>query len=190
MGGHCRSGLLVYDPNQSKAVAQWGASERYQIYTLIEVPEKEAIVVLTHKGTFVFASELAYNEETDAESILVLYELRDLGIELNIGVLVSAGIQSSRGEIWAGSLTEQYLSVLDIDDFSLVAKVPFEVGTKRRPVRHMTSMEVDSKPVLAVANKHLIHFFDCTERRMMTEMFDCKEICSAVSGNQGIKAIQ
>ena len=178
-------GLLVYDPNQSKAVAQWGASERYQIYTLIEVPEKEAIVALTHKGTFVFASELAYNEETNMESLLVLYELRDLGIELNIGVLVSSGGQFSRSEIWAGSLAEQYLSVLDTHDFTLVAQVPFEVGTKRRPVRHMINMEVDSKAVLAVANKHLIHFFDCMERRMMTEMFDCKEISSAVSGNQG-----
>ena len=174
-------GLLVYDPVLYNVIAHWGKEERYQVYTFMELEETSKVLVFTHRGIFVFESEL----DSGAGGIFAPMHKFSLVEELNIGVVIPQCGNLKSSEVWAGSLSGRLLFVLSTVDYSVMETIPLPVTDKKRTVRHMKGLEVNDKAVLAIANKHLIHLFDVEERRCLSKRFDCQELCSHIEEMRG-----
>lgn len=176
-------GLLLYEPVMHEVIAHWGKEEKYQVYTLMELEETEKVLVFTHRGVFLFESDFDLTSVMD--SFAPILDIPKHGVELNIGVVIPRSGNLERSEVWAASLSGQLLYVLSTLDYALMETVPLPKIDKRRPVRHMKGLEVNGKPVLAVANKHMIHLFDVEQRRCKSESFNCKELCSHIKDTRG-----
>jgi hypothetical protein len=167
-----------------EVVAHWGKEGRYQVYTLMELEDSEKVLVFTHRGIFLFKSDIDAMADTETFGP-ISKGCAECKEELNMGVVIPRSGNMETSEVWAVSLSGQSLFVLNTVDYEVVETVPLPTIDMRRPVHHMKAMEVDSKPVLAVANKHLIHLFDVEERVCLPASFDCKELCSHIQENSG-----
>ena len=146
----------------------------------MEVPGKTSMVlVFTHKGVYVFESDV-YCSSTEA--LTPIFEYPKETDELNVGVVIPPSGKLTNSEVWASSLTGRSLCILSTSDFSVQESVPFHPEVKKWTIRHMIALEVNAKPILAVANKHLIHLFDVEERSHLPDHFNCQEICSRIQG--------
>lgn len=171
-------GMLLYEPVMREVVAHWGKEERYQVYTFMELEENGKVLVFTHRGIFLFESN--FDLTANADSFTPILDIPKNKEELNIGVVIPVSGNLERSEVWAASLSGQFLFVLSTLDCTVMETVPLPKIDKRLPVRHMKGLEVHNKPVLAVANKHMIHLFNVEERKCTSESFNCKTLCSNI----------
>ena len=141
------------------------------------------VLAFTHRGVYAFEADMYYSDNT--EGLVPTYEYPKEKEELNVGVVIPASGKLGSSEVWASSLTGQSLTVLSTNDFTVKGVVPFRPGEKKWTIRHMIALEVNTRPILAVANRHLIHLFDVEERKHMLEHFNCQEICSNLPGFTG-----
>ena len=173
-------GLSILNPNSKDILTQWGAAERYQIYTFLEVPEKQFVLVLTHRGMYVFDSS---DKDID-KSFKPKQELQKLDKEISVGVVISP-----YSEIWITSQQAKVLYILETENFAINGKVPFvsgDIGTN--VVRHLVTVEASNKVYLALACKHIIYLIDAGERKQTEHQFNCQEICAeGVEGASKLK---
>ena len=96
---------------------------------------------------------------------------------MSIGVVVPRVGSNTKSEVWLTSLYETAMTILNTSDFSIEKRVPFKRSKieSTRELRHMVTLEVANKPLVAVANMHLIRLFDVEERECMASTFDCHE---------------
>ena len=167
-------GLLIYHPDMHVTIAHWGAEERYQVYTFIALEESNRVLVLTHRGIFVFASDFEIPKSLPIETFVPIYECPKEKEELNNAVIIPRSGNLEQSEVWAASLTGQQLFVLSTLDYNVKEAVTLPKSDKR--IRHMRCLTVNEKPVLAVANKGLIYLFDVEERKCMNKHFNCQEL--------------
>ena len=164
-------------------LAHWGKEGRYQVYTFMELEESEKVLVFTHRGVFLFESEFDLTALSD--DFVPILDIPRQNEELNIGLVIPRSGNMKRSEVWAASLSGQYLFVMSTENYEVVETVPLPKIDKRLPVRHMKGLEVNDKPVLAVANKHMIHLFNVEERTCLPTNFNCKELCSHIKDTSG-----
>ncbi len=147
----------------------------------MEVPGKTTMVLaFTHRGVYVFESDIYYSNNTGG--LVPTFEYHKEKEELNVGVFIPPSGKLESSEVWASPLSGQALTILSTSDFTVKEFVPFRPGEKKWTIRHMIALEVKARPILAVANRYLIHLFDVEERKHMSEHFNCQEICSKVPG--------
>ena len=171
------SGIFIYNPNTRDFPLQWMVTERYRVYTFMEVEEVGKVVAFTNKGFFVFSSSLDISpEESTLKPLLERENDEDLSIGVVVSPWLSGKVQTS--EIWATSLSGPSMFILNTTRFTLEKEVPQPDTVKRRLTRHMKMLNVADTPLLAVTDKHLINFFDVMERKCLPKQFDCVEICS------------
>ena len=144
----------------------------------MEVEETKRVLVLTHRGMFVFSSNAT--DITKNESLVPIYEYPQENKEMNIGIVITKNWNIRETEVWISSQIGDFLSILNPRDFVVKEKVPFiqHRDENGRKLRHMVTVEVNCRLVLAVANKHHIHMFDVEEKRSLSEEFNCLDICS------------
>ena len=175
-------GLLVYNPNNREVVARWGVSERYQVYTFMEIPEYDLVLVLTHRGKFVFDSDTTEIINSD-KCLVPKLELFKLKEEINIGVVIPPSANVSTPEVWMTSQLAEVFYIMTTDGFTFEEKVvEFHSGySGKNMIRHIVTVEVSGRMFVAVASKHLIHMMDVVERKQMPHYFNCHEICSEIT---------
>ncbi len=168
-------GLFIYNPNNKEVVSRWGVEDRYKIYAFFEIPEKHIVLLLTQKGMFVFDSD------TDSQENLVpKYKCPKEKEEMTIGMVIPRRMTNT--EIWVTSQSSRVLSILDTTNFSVIEQVELITSVKddntRMKVRHMETVDVKFRLILAVANKQFIYMVDVEERKSLPAEFDCEEICA------------
>ena len=177
-------GLLVYNPSTKEVVAQWGVSDRYQIYTFMEIEEFDLVLVLTHRGIFVFDSNItAMNNSKNC--FVPKFELAKLKEEISIGVVFPCNANVSSAEVWLSSQVAKTFYIVTVDGFTVQEMVEFNsTESGNNLVRHMIPIEANRRMLLAVASRHKIYLIDVVERKQLSEHFNCHEICFNSHGIQ------
>jgi len=164
--------MTIVNPSTKDTIAQWGIVERIQVYHILDIPDKNVVLILSHKGLFLFA--------IDATEVDMALGTRQELKEISVGTVLSPGLCINQSEVWVTSQQAQVLYILETEKFNIVGEIPFfsgDVGTN--VVRHMTMIEVSSKKLyLALASKHIIYIVDVEERKQTEFQFNCQEICS------------
>ncbi len=80
------------------------------------------------------------------------------------------------------SQSSRVLSILNTTNFSVIEQVELITRVKddntRMKVRHMETVDVKFRLILAVANKQFIYMVDVEERKSLPAEFHCEEICA------------
>lgn len=167
-------GLLIYNPGNREVSAKWGEEKHLQIYMIMEMEELNQILILTHHGMFIFDSNVLDAQET----LVPKQEIpKNEGAELTIGVVIPLMGKMAHCELWLSAMLADKVTILRASDLSVVDTISYPCD-HRKKIRHMALLDTESKPIVAVANKHLIYLFDVEKRERMSAQFNCNEICS------------
>ncbi len=177
------AGLWVYHALTRQPVASWGEDEKQQVYTVLHITENSTTLALTHKGMYVFNSDIS-----GSRSVEGLYPIRFIpktGRELNEGIVIPAGANLKETECWVCTQNVLGFTILDPKNFDTLAKVqPSSAEGLGHHIRHMTSTVLNERKVFLMADKHVILYWDVVDRERRPELdFDCSEACKSVYEN-------
>ena len=164
--------MTVINPNTRDIITQWGILEHSQIYHILNIPDKNMVLILSHKGLFLSRSDAS-------EIYATLNPLSELK-EISVGAVISFEMCANISEVWVTSQQAKLLYIIETENFEIEGKIPFVSGdVGANVVRHMTTVEISSKKVyLALASKHIIYIMDVKERKQTEYYFNCQEICA------------
>ena len=179
------TGLWVYNGSTRQPIANWGEEEKQQIYTLLYVEETSSILALTHKGMFIFKSDLGPPSSV-YQMLNPTVSIPKSGVrDLNEGIVISPGGNVETTQVWVCSQTVLGFCVLDPREFTVVdeVKVPASDGHSHK-IRHMTTTIIRGRSVLIVADRHYIQPWD-VQKRQRQDVFDCSGVCKEIYGDNG-----
>ena len=184
--GTVGEGLWVYEASTKLPIAVWGGEEKHQIYMVLYIEETSRILTLTHRGIFVFASDLPHDDPTsmNCDVLTPTHCYPRVKNDINQGVVIPPLANMDSGEVWVCSQTGLGFQIFNPLDCRLKEEVlfPENTGSQGRKIRHLEPLVVSGRSVLAVADRHYVQKWDvkCREKR---EEFDCFEACKHIYGS-------
>ena len=181
------AGLRVYDPVSKQLIAVWGEQEKHQMYLLLHVEETFSILALTHKGMFVFDTDLPTSMSCDVLTPTHSFP-RPEGPRntMNEGAVIPPVANLDSSQVWVCSQAGEVLKILHAKNFKLVEEVPIpeDENSHGRKIRHMEPLTVAGRCFLAFADQHVVQKWDVEDRRKI-DVYDCCDACMDIYGGHG-----